>query len=243
MQRLVRRSRHARRDRTSRRSNGRARIRRRDRRGRSMTPRDPSPAHPMARAGRLRRYGHKCREQSPKRDIVVDRDRDRKSVTSRRRDLAMLGCVTHPATNTLLWTLEEISHLVSNSGHPDETLDNIVQLIQRTLRHRRLLGVSARARSRDARARCDDRPPPGQRRTGAHAAVGRSGRPRRRAAEASGGRRCHQAPAIQVFQRGGRRPVSLVPRRAAHRSRACCRVCSSCRRSSRGCSAPTPCAC
>jgi starch phosphorylase len=33
---------------------------------------------------------------------------------------------------TLLWTLEEISHLVSHSGHPAETLDNIVQLIQRT---------------------------------------------------------------------------------------------------------------
>ena len=34
--------------------------------------------------------------------------------------------------DSLLWTLEEISHLVSHSGHPEETLDNIVQLIQRT---------------------------------------------------------------------------------------------------------------
>jgi GAF domain-containing protein len=33
---------------------------------------------------------------------------------------------------SLLWTLEEISRLVSHSGHPQETLDNIVQLIQRT---------------------------------------------------------------------------------------------------------------
>jgi starch phosphorylase len=33
---------------------------------------------------------------------------------------------------SLLWTLEEISHLVSNSGNPKETLANIVQLIQRT---------------------------------------------------------------------------------------------------------------
>ncbi len=32
----------------------------------------------------------------------------------------------------LLWTLEEISHLVSHSGHPEETLANIVHLIQRT---------------------------------------------------------------------------------------------------------------
>ena len=34
-------------------------------------------------------------------------------------------------TNTsLLWTLEEISHLVSGSGNPSETLTNIVNLIQ-----------------------------------------------------------------------------------------------------------------
>ena len=43
----------------------------------------------------------------------------------------MLGCVTTQHAS-LLWTLEEISHLVSNSGHPEETLGNIVQLIQRT---------------------------------------------------------------------------------------------------------------
>ena len=33
---------------------------------------------------------------------------------------------------SLLWTLEEISHLVSHSGQPEETLGNIVQLIRRT---------------------------------------------------------------------------------------------------------------
>ena len=32
---------------------------------------------------------------------------------------------------SLLWTLEEISHLVSLSGNPSETLNNIVNLIQR----------------------------------------------------------------------------------------------------------------
>jgi glycogen phosphorylase len=32
---------------------------------------------------------------------------------------------------SLLWTLEEISHLVSRSGNPSETLNNIVNLIQR----------------------------------------------------------------------------------------------------------------
>ena len=43
----------------------------------------------------------------------------------------MLGGVT-TQRDSLLWTLEEISHLVSHSGHPEETLGNIVQLIQRT---------------------------------------------------------------------------------------------------------------
>ena len=33
--------------------------------------------------------------------------------------------------DSLLWTLEEISRLVSNSGNPAETLTNIVRLIQR----------------------------------------------------------------------------------------------------------------
>ena len=32
---------------------------------------------------------------------------------------------------SLLWTLEEISHLVSRGGNPAETLTNIVELIQR----------------------------------------------------------------------------------------------------------------
>jgi signal transduction protein with GAF and PtsI domain len=34
-------------------------------------------------------------------------------------------------TPSLLWTLEEIGHLVSGSGNPSETLTNIVNLIQR----------------------------------------------------------------------------------------------------------------
>ena len=37
-----------------------------------------------------------------------------------------------PPRDSLLWTLDEISHLVSHSGNPAETLENIVQLIQRT---------------------------------------------------------------------------------------------------------------
>ncbi|HEU5255150.1 MAG TPA: hypothetical protein VFU28_04120, partial [Vicinamibacterales bacterium] len=33
--------------------------------------------------------------------------------------------------SSLLWTLEEISRLISSSGNPSETLANIVNLIQR----------------------------------------------------------------------------------------------------------------
>jgi signal transduction protein with GAF and PtsI domain len=35
---------------------------------------------------------------------------------------------------SLLWTLEEISRLVSHSGNPAETLDNVVSLIQQRFR-------------------------------------------------------------------------------------------------------------
>jgi starch phosphorylase len=38
---------------------------------------------------------------------------------------------SNPQEGSLLWTLEEISRLVSHSGNPAETLTNIVQLIQR----------------------------------------------------------------------------------------------------------------
>ena len=99
----------------------------------------------------------------------------------------------------------------------EETLDNIVQLIQRTLRHRRVFGLSARARSVDARARRNRRPASRQRRARAHAAERRPGGPGRRAADAAGRRGRHHPSALQVLQRGGRRSVSLVPRRAAHR--------------------------
>src|SRR6202022_651424 len=36
----------------------------------------------------------------------------------------------HKYEGSLLWTLEEISHLVSHSGNAAETLKNVVQLIQ-----------------------------------------------------------------------------------------------------------------
>jgi signal transduction protein with GAF and PtsI domain len=43
-----------------------------------------------------------------------------------------LNEITPPTPQeSLLWTLEEISRLVSNSGNPTETLTNIVELIQR----------------------------------------------------------------------------------------------------------------
>src|SRR4030095_2820015 len=37
---------------------------------------------------------------------------------------------TQDSTSPLLWTLEDISQLVSHSGNPTETLTNIVNLIQ-----------------------------------------------------------------------------------------------------------------
>ena len=56
---------------------------------------------------------------------------------------------------SLLWTLQEISRLVSQSGNPSETLGNVVHLIQRRFGTGRLFGVPARARPREPRARRD----------------------------------------------------------------------------------------
>ncbi len=86
------------------------------------------------------------------------------------------------------------------------------------VRDGRLLGLPARAGPRHARAGRDRRAAPRQRRTRPDAIVGRAGRARRRTVAAAGRGRCDDASAVQVFQRGGRRPVPLVPRRAAHRS-------------------------
>jgi GAF domain-containing protein len=101
-----------------------------------------------------------------------------------------------PQHDSLLWTLEEISHLVSHSGHPQETLGNIVQLIQRTF-DTDVCSVYLLEPDR---------------------AVGRAGRARRRTTATPGRRRCHPAPAVQVFQGGGRGSVPLVPGGTAHRT-------------------------
>ena len=59
------------------------------------------------------------------------------------------------------WTLEEIGRLiVRSSGNPSETLTNIVHPDPAAVRHRRLLGLPARARPRQPRARRDDRAAP-----------------------------------------------------------------------------------
>ena len=111
------------------------------------------------------------------------------------------------------------------------------------VRHRRLLGLPARARSGQSRAGRDDRPPAGKRRPRPDAALRRPGRPGGRADAAAGLCRCDDASALQVLPRGGRGSVPI--RFSACRSSiaGCCRACSSCRRSSRASSARTTCAC
>ncbi len=151
----------------------------------------------------------------------------RSTLLASRNIVTTLSAAVTTHDDSLLWTLEEISRLVSHSGHPQKRSRNIVQLIQRTLRHRCLLGLSARARSLHARARRHGRAPPGQRRPRAHAVDRGAGRAWSASSYGLRWWRTPPAPALQVLQRGRRRPVSLVPRRAAHRSRTCCRACSS----------------
>ena len=155
--------------------------------------------------------------------------------------LAMLGGVT-TQHESLLWTLEEISHLVSHSGHPEETLDNIVQLIQRTFDtdvcsvyllepDRATLVLAATVGLRPDSV----------------------GRVRMRLSEGLAGLVGEQfsrwSSKTRRRIRGSNisaRPAKIrITRFSASRSstRGCCRACSSCRRSSRARSAPTPCAC
>ncbi len=102
----------------------------------------------------------------------------------------MLGGVT-TQRESLLWTLEEISHLVSHSGHPEETLDNIVQLIQRTF-DTDVCSVYLLEPDRSTLVlAATDRPAPRQRRTHAHAAVGGAGRA---SSASSCGRRLSKTP-------------------------------------------------
>ena len=87
------------------------------------------------------------------------------------------------------------------------------------VRDGRLFRVPARARSREPRARRDRRPAPRERRTRADAVDRRIGWSGRRAAASTGARRRHASPAFQVLPRGRRGCVSIVSRRADHRSR------------------------
>src|SRR5258706_6871305 len=75
-------------------------------------------------------------------DVVVHRApgirrNSRRNHTGRQHGSCWAPDVTLPSRSStnheasLLWTLEEISHLVSHSGNPAETLANIVRLIQR----------------------------------------------------------------------------------------------------------------
>ena len=138
----------------------------------------------------------------------------------------------HAHEGSLLWTLEEIGRLVS---HERQRLRNAHQHRppdSAAVRDRRLLGLPARARSRQPGARRDHRPAAGERRPRAHAAHRRPGRPRRRAgAAAVRRRRRRRIRASSTFPRPAR---IRTARSSACRSSiaGCCRACSSCRRSS-----------
>ena len=91
------------------------------------------------------------------------------------------------------------------------------------VRDRRLLGLPAGAGPIDAGAGGDDRAAARERRPDPDAADRRAGRPGRRADAAAGDRARDDASAVQVLPRGRRRTVSVIPRRAAGRSRAAAR--------------------
>ena len=120
---------------------------------------------------------------------------------------------------SVLWTLEEIGRLVSQSGNPAETLNNIVHLIQRRFdtdvcsvyllepdRANLVLAATIGLRPESVgrvRMRLTE---------GLAGLVAEQLRPQVR-------RRRDAASALQVLPRGRRGSLSLVPRRADHRSR------------------------
>ena len=125
-----------------------------------------------------------------------------------------------PTDDAALWTRDEITRLVSESGDAAETLSNLVRLIQQRFgtdvcsvyllepdRSTLVLAAHDRAARRERRQDPD-------------AAHRGPGRPGRRADAAAGDRARDDAPALQVFPRGRRGPVSVVSRRAAGRPRA-----------------------
>ena len=76
------------------------------------------------------------------------------------------------ASHVLTW--EEIANLAAEAGKPAETLMNVVALIARRFRHRRLLGLSAGAGPRQSGAGRDARAAPGMRRHAAHGGARRA---------------------------------------------------------------------
>ena len=125
---------------------------------------------------------------------------------------------------SLLWTLEEIGRLVSQSGNPSETLDERRPSDSAAVRHRRLLGLPARARPREPGARRDDRPAARERRPRADAADRGPGGPGRRAAASRRSSPTRRRTRASSTSARPARILSLVPRRADHRSRRCSRA-------------------
>ena len=71
---------------------------------------------------------------------------------------------------SLIWTLEEIGRLVSQSGKPAETLSQHRGADPTAVRDRRLLGLSARARPNESGLGGDGRSAAREHRPGADAA-------------------------------------------------------------------------
>ena len=119
----------------------------------------------------------------------------------------------------MLWTLEEIGRLVSQSGNPAETLNNLVHLIKRRFDTDVCSVYLLEARPREPGAGRDDRAASRERRPRPHAAHRGAGRAGRRAAAAAGVADATHASALQVLPRGRRGSVPLVPRRPDRRPR------------------------
>ena len=135
--------------------------------------------------------------------------------------------------DSMLWTLEEIGRLVSQSGDPAETLNNLVHLIKQRFETDvcSVYLLEADRASLVLAATVGLRPEGvGRVRMRAH---GRAGRARRRAAAAAGRRRrARRHPRFKYFQEAGEDPYRSRSSACRSSTAGCCWACSSFRRSS-----------
>ena len=141
----------------------------------------------------------------------------------------------HGARRNYVLTLEEIGNLAQEGGKPAETLMNVVALIARRFQtdvcsayllepDRANLVLAA---TLGLRPQCI-----GTLRMALHEGLAGLVAEQVRPVAVE---QVRNASALQIFQRGRRRRLPIVPRRSAHRSRRVCRACWWCRPSSRAC--------